>query len=228
MSRLAKKTSFSAVGLFACGALIAGHAVPAAATEDRAGTSSTSVAEVSSVQSGSELIGANEGITEGIIEKYDEFVEVDANGEFVLNLPEGYEASAEEVRLVESSIAESNRVALEQSATERAEADAFVSDQAVSTASAAASGGFAAHWWGVEVWLNGAATDQLNKILVAGGGVSALTAAILSWTGVGGGVAGVIAGAFAAGAGVANLCNWNDNGISIRSPHVGPVICWPR
>lgn len=228
MTRLVKKSAFSAISLLACGALTAGYAVPAAASEDASSASSTSMAESSSAAGTSELVGANEGITEDIIERYDEFVDVGDNGDFVLNLPEGYDADAEEVRLVEASIAESNQVAVEQTAAERAQVDESVSDQGLTAKAASASGGFSAHWWGVQVWLNGAATDNLNKLLGAGAGISALTAAVMSWTGVGGAVAGVIAGAFAAGAGVANLCNWNDNGISIRKPHVGPVICWPR
>lgn len=228
MYRHAQKVAYSTIGLFACGALVAGPAVPAGASEVDSSVSSANVAESSPVGGESELVGANEGITEDIVERYDEFVDVTDSGEFVLNLPEGYDADAEELRLVEASITESNQVAAEQSATDRAAVEEFASGPGMATMSAAATGGFSAHWWGVEVWLNGPATDNLNKLLGAGAGVSALTAAIMSWTGVGGGVAGVIAGAFAAGAGVANLCNWNDNGISIRKPHIGPVVCWPR
>ncbi|GAB3191612.1 hypothetical protein [Nesterenkonia suensis] len=228
MYRHAKKSAFSTIGLFACGALVAGHAVPAGASEVDRSVSSANVAESSSVDGASELVGANEGITEDVIERYDEFVDVTDSGEFVLKLPEGYDADAEEVRLVEASIAESNQVAAEQSVTERAAADELVIDQRAVTTSATSWGGHSIEWWGVQMWLNGSATANLNKLLGAGAGVSALTAAIMSWTGVGGAVAGVIAGAFAAGAGVANLCNWNDNGISIRKPHIGPVVCWPR
>lgn len=230
MSLTVRKTAYSTIGLFACGALVAGSVAPAAASDEASASASDErvVSSGDSPSSSSELVGSNTGITDDIIAKYDEYVESDENGNYVLNLPSDFDADPEEIEVVENSITQSNEVAHEQSAADEAAIEEFSAGQDLAATSTAADGGFSVHWWGTQIWLNGPATDNLNRLLGAGAGVSALTAAIMSWTGVGGAVAGVVAGAFAAGAGVANLCNWNDNGISIRNPHVGPVICWPR
>ena len=222
MPLTSKTTAYATLGVMTSAALFAGSVAPAAADEEQVG--STNSAEVSS----SELTGNNAGITEDIIEKYDEYVTSDDDGNFVLNLPDDFDADPDEVAIVRDSIQESNEAVHEQSSADEAAVEEFTADQELTTAAAAAGGGFNVHWWGTEIWLNGAATDNLNRLLIAGAGVSALTAAIMSWTGVGGAAAGVVAGAFSAAAGLSNLCNWNENGISIRAPFVGPVHCWPR
>lgn len=215
MSHTTKKANkyLSIPAVLAVGALGLSSLTPANAD---AATTEQSQHDTGSIESTYNGV-SNSGITDEIIDKYDDYVKLDDNGNYVLDLPEEFNANDEELAIVRGSIEQSNELADEQTSN--------ASEMATTSS---ASGGFSVHWWGTQLWLNGEATADLNRILVAGGGVSALTAAIMSWTGVGGAVAGVVAGAFAAAAGVANLCNWNENGISIRNPYVGPVFCWPR
>ncbi|MFB9775512.1 hypothetical protein [Brevibacterium otitidis] len=164
-----------------------------------------------------------EGLNDKLIQKYDPYVTQNKQGAYALNLPKGKTFPQSEVQLVEKAIEKTNSELKKISSSAEAkqtEGGNFIVQKS--------HGGFKAHWWGFEVWLDNYAVGQTQKILAAGAGVSGLTAAIMSWTGVGGAVAGVIAGAFAAAGGIAGLCNWSNKGISIKKPHIGPTICWPR
>jgi len=206
----------------ALGSLSAAQAQPVAA--DQAPTSAeASPALLADAAHGNATVTSTEGLDEQLVAAYDPYVTADAQGIYTLNLPAGQDFPASEVQVVQKAIAQANtdqKQAMDSGTASRA-AGGQVSAQA-------SHGGFTSHWWGVELWLDNYAVGQAQKILTAGAGVSALAAAIMSWTGVGGGAAGVVAGAFAAAGGIAGLCNWSDNGISIKKPHVGPVVCWPR
>ncbi|MCT1657434.1 hypothetical protein [Brevibacterium luteolum] len=164
-----------------------------------------------------------EGLSDELIDKYDPYVSQNDKGTYSLSLPTGKTFPESEVELVEKAIEKTNseveKISSSAEATQADDGNLVVQKS---------HGGFKSHWWGFEVWLDNYAVGKVQKMLAAGAGVSGLAAAIMSWTGVGGGVAGVIAGAFAAAGGIAELCNWSDKGISIKRPHVGPVVCWPR
>ncbi|RLZ04401.1 hypothetical protein CWC38_00480 [Kocuria tytonicola] len=214
-------TGIALAAAVALGSLPAAHAQPAPA--EQASAAAVSQALSADAASGNASVTSVEGLDEKLIAKYDPYVTVDAQGAYTLNLPAGQDFPASEVELVKKAISQANadqKQAMDSGAATR-DGDGHVGAQA-------SHGGFKAHWWGVELWLDNYAVGQAQKILTAGAGVSALAAAIMSWTGLGGGVAGVVAGAFAAAGGIAGLCNWNDKGISIKKPHVGPVVCWPR
>lgn len=226
---LTRKLAHATVGVMASGALLTTSLVPAAAETSTDPADPVDAVESSTQASGDspEMAASNEGITDEIINKYDDYVEQDQSGEYVLNLPSGFDGDPEEIEIVENSIAVSNNTDHSASAGDELEADDLLSSQNVSTSSAAA-GGFSAHWWGVEIWLNGAAAAELQKALGGTSGVAGGAAALTALTGVGGVVAGTVAGVLSAGAGLATLCNWNGNGLTIRNHYSALTYCWPR
>lgn len=80
------------------------------------------------------------------------------------------------------------------------------------------------HWWGYKIKLSNDTFNRLSKLGFAGAGAAGIIATIPGATPIAGTIAAVLGGITA----LLQPCNWNDRGVVIRSPFVGPPYCWPQ
>ncbi|GAA3795979.1 hypothetical protein [Cellulomonas soli] len=172
---------------------------------------------------------ADPNATDPLIAKWDPYVRL-SGGQYVINAPES-------VVLADSDgYAQAARIVAKTNST--LTADGFGSpsiskpllggSSGSKIASAGSHGSATSYWWGWSIWLDHWATGRLTAVFNTAAAASGLTAAIMAWTGVGGGLAAVIAGVLWAGGAVFSLCDWNDRGINYKYVNGVGSVCWAR
>lgn len=162
-------------------------------------------------------------LTAAQIAKYATYVSADASGRYTVSIPASVVAADPAMaRVVRSSVATANKQ-LTQSAV-----SVTASKAGMVATLGGTHGGGSINWWGVSLWLDETATNQLIALIGAGAATTKLVAVLTSWTGIGGLSATAIAAILTIGALAIHLCDWNGRGVNFHLAWIGPSWCSPR